>query len=409
MSLPRRNRAMRAFACLLLLCAPAAAQDVYVGKKQIEPAHVVQRKEKLYVHIDDLRKEADIAARPIAGREELAVWRGGRGGPVKIEQGKGAVREPDGLYLGMEVLEDLLGMKVDYKGATIVIHNDKVPSEPQRLGIGPGHAIPDLALPPLDGGKATPLSKLESPVLIYFWASWEEGRGDLEKWDAFARENRKEVSVVCVAVDMLTDRVRKFVPKKMKTPVLHDPGGRTAALLGLERLPHWILVDEVGLIRGSGRTIADVESIRPLLAEERYPKKKWLGAAFVPEPRKRKDWQDAVRDDGDDAYLRLGLASCYIAEGLEAAAGPHVEKAMKDKRARPYAILFQAVVMLAEGKKDEAVAYMREVRWKHRDCQLIRKQIWALRFPEEFYNDNDEINFVWQKEKERLERLGQDD
>ena len=41
------------------------------------------------------------------------------------------------------------------------------------------------------------------------------------------------------------------------------------------------------------------------------------------------------------------------------------------------------------------------------DCQLLRKQVWAFRFPEKFYEG--EIDYRWQEEKERLERLDQDD
>ena len=122
--------------------------------------------------------------------------------------------------------------------------------------------------------------------------------------------------------------------------------------------------------------------------------------------------------NGEDVFVSLDqFCELTDAEAKEVDGGLFEEWATKgaipqawveaDKDARPRALTaeeveadakFQEVIVLLEdGKKDKAIAVLKEAFVLDPQNWLIRKQLWAIDTPEAFYSGN--VDYGWQKEQ----------
>lgn len=165
------------------------------------------------------------------------------------------------------------------------------------------------------------------------------------------------------------DAARPFVEAAGATfPVLVDDDARLANALGYKVIPNGILVDEEGVIRWAkfGGFSVDEPDHRDAVA--RFASGGEPGTTRLPEQPYR---LSAVETDLVQTKLRLGR---LLEQG---------------------------------GKHNEAIAEWQDALRIDPENLVVRKQIWALRFPERFHPV---IDWDWQKEqfaKERAEEIEQ--
>lgn len=177
------------------------------------------------------------------------------------------------------------------------------------------------------------------------------------------------MNVVVIAQDAQGAEVAKPWVEKAKGTytALLDQNNFIGKAYNLKYVPVGILLDEGGqLVRAVGSVNIDNEDFRTELTE-------WVTTGSIP-----KAWIEADKQSKPRALT---------ANEQEA-----------DAR-------FQlAIVLLANGKKDEAVAELKKAFKLDPENWLIRKQLWAIETPEAFYEGN--VDYGWQKaqvEREKAE------
>ena len=160
----------------------------------------------------------------------------------------------------------------------------------------------------------------------------------------------------------------------MARPWVERAGGTYRALLdrynslgkayNLKYVPVGILVDEGGhLVRAVGSVNIDQEEFRSQLG-------RWGESGIIP-----REWIEADRQE-----VPRGLAPVEV----EA-----------DARFR------LAIALLEQGKRDKAMAELKQAFRLEPENWLIRKQLWAIETPEAFYAG--EVDYVWQKDQVKRE------
>jgi tetratricopeptide (TPR) repeat protein len=164
-------------------------------------------------------------------------------------------------------------------------------------------------------------------------------------------------------------------------PWVEAAGGTYRALLdqhntigkayGVKYVPVGILVDEEGrLARSVGSVNIDQEAFRSELTE-------WVTSGAIPSA-----WIEANRE----------------------ARPPELTPDEREADAR-----FQlAVVLLKNGNRDEAILELKRAFRLDPANWLIRKQLWAVEYPEAFYEGK--VDYAWQKaqiEREKAEMAGE--
>ncbi len=140
-----------------------------------------------------------------------------------------------------------------------------------------GDAAPEIALGRLDGGAAATLSSLRGRVvLVDFWATWcvpcRKSMPALERLYRARHADGLEIMSVNVEGPPAAGRARAFAAS-LDPPItfpLYADDGRVGALYRVDVIPHMVLVDKRGRIRGVeiGPPSADLdERVAALLAE----------------------------------------------------------------------------------------------------------------------------------------------
>lgn len=136
------------------------------------------------------------------------------------------------------------------------------------LRVGPGDALPAVALRPLDGTAAIATDDASTPQLLYFSASWCRGCIEsLPKLRRFA-DAHPDVRIVYVLWDALDD-AQAFVRNHDPVPgtvVRADRGSRKAlesAFMKLTVLPTFVLADREGRVitTSTQHSIADLDDV----------------------------------------------------------------------------------------------------------------------------------------------------
>jgi cytochrome c biogenesis protein CcmG/thiol:disulfide interchange protein DsbE len=114
-----------------------------------------------------------------------------------------------------------------------------------------GKAMPDLLLPPLAGGQATPFRFLAAgPTLINFYASWCAPCAD--EAPALMALKAEGVKIIGVAYKDTPDNTRAFLSRygNPYESVVLDPDGLGAVEFGVTGAPETYAIDAAGVIRG---------------------------------------------------------------------------------------------------------------------------------------------------------------
>jgi thiol-disulfide isomerase/thioredoxin len=140
-----------------------------------------------------------------------------------------------------------------------------------------GDVAPEIALARIDGGPAATLSSLRGRVvLVDFWATWcgpcRKSMPALERLYRARHAGGLEIMSVNVEAPSAAGRARAFAAG-LDPPItfpLYVDDGRVGALYRVDVIPHMVLVDKRGRIRGVevGIPAADLDArVAALLAE----------------------------------------------------------------------------------------------------------------------------------------------
>lgn len=199
---------------------------------------------------------------------------------------------------------------------------------------------------------------------------------------------------------MVTPWVKKY---GVTFPVAVDTADVFGAAFGLKAIPVSYLVDEVGIIRlqGGGPSKefrAQVEEIlREPVSGVRGQTRESATALSLDELRAR-----AAREP-ENAAARIALAQALERAGDFKAALAECEAAARSQPKDATIPFTHGLVLLRQGRKDEALAKFTTARDLDPGNWRIRKQIWALEHPEKFYGDGG-IDWAWQKEQVAREK-----
>jgi len=179
-------------------------------------------------------------------------------------------------------------------------------------------------------------------------------------------------------------------------PVAVDTADVFGAAFGLKAIPVSFLVDEVGIVRlqGGGPSKefrAQVEEIlREPVSAVRGGTRESASALSLDDLRAR-----AARQP-DNAGARLALAQALERAGNFTGAVAECEAAARAQPKDATVPFTHGLVLLRQGRTNEALVKFTAARDLDPGNWRIRKQIWALEHPERFYGTNG-IDWDWQK------------
>ena len=181
-------------------------------------------------------------------------------------------------------------------------------------------------------------------------------------------------------------------------PVTVDTADVFGAAFGLKAIPVSFLVDEVGIIRlrGGGPSKELRGRVEEILREPvsaiRSPTRESAAALSLDELRTR------VARRPDDAEARLALAQAFERADDYAAALAECASAARLRPGDATIPFTHGLVLLRQGKTNDALVQFTRARDLDPGNWRIRKQIWALEHPDKFYGEGG-IDWGWQKEQ----------
>lgn len=108
-----------------------------------------------------------------------------------------------------------------------------------------GGAMPELALPDVDGHVVDLADLQGKKVVVTAFATWCGCRDDLPGWQELQDDLGDDVTVVAVALDEDADDVRPFA-ETVRLPVLVDREHLVSDRLGISNVPATVWIDEHG-------------------------------------------------------------------------------------------------------------------------------------------------------------------
>ena len=206
--------------------------------------------------------------------------------------------------------------------------------------------------------------------------------------------------------------VRRFTEAAGVTfPVAVDRAQGLWELYGFDVVPNGYFVDENGILRYAKvggfevRSAEDAKAIEDLLAARAGLAGTSGGAPnFSTLAESLRQAEEAVKKEPANLDLRFALAQFQVESRLysDARRGFEAVLAQDPKSAR--ALMGLAVVHLDLGEREKAADLLKKARALEPDNRIIRKQIWALEHPEQFYPG---INLDWQREQIQKEKADQ--
>lgn len=201
----------------------------------------------------------------------------------------------------------------------------------------------------------------------------------------------KPFQFVAVAVDAQGPAAaRPFVEAAKPTfPNLVDRTNLLADLFGFKVIPNLLMIDEQGIYRG--------------LAKDKEAALRWVTASASREGREPpsaslatvEQLQALVRTHPDDGTLQLRLGEALMLAGRPGEAEQAFAAAARLlPRSAPARFRWGGAVY-AQGRKAEALRLWREALARDPNNYLIRRQVWAVEHPEQFYGQY--VDYEWQK------------
>ncbi|MBM3216584.1 tetratricopeptide repeat protein [Candidatus Poribacteria bacterium] len=184
-------------------------------------------------------------------------------------------------------------------------------------------------------------------------------------------------------------------------PSLVDSANRLGALFGFIVVPNTFLIDEAGRFVAQARDREEVE--------------KWAADASTgsvepekpgPDPSEAmRAYEALVRLAPNDGRLWAELAESRRRSGESSAAMAAYERALELGAESASVHFGLGALLMAQGRKNEAVDHLRRALRLEPNNYVIRKQIWALEHPDRFYEGG--IDWDWQREQLERERAAQ--
>jgi peroxiredoxin len=282
----------------------------------------------------------------------------------------------------------------------------------QKRVVKIGDPAPDFSRQSLDG-RAIRLSDYRGKrVLLFVWASWCTCREQLPGWQAFALKHQGEnFELISVAMDAQgPDVVRPFIEKANATfTTVVDSADCLWDLYGFDLIPNGYYIDERGHIRFlkvGGFEVRDVTTLKiveDLLAEKWG--KKALKVVEKPKLSPRQEIAELtsqLKASSRGADKRFRLAELLVEAGQYKKAAKEYDALLAQHPKHVKALFGRGVVYSRERKIDQALESWRKAHALDPGNWIIRKQIWALEHPEQFYPV---IDYPWQREQIRREEI----
>ncbi len=198
----------------------------------------------------------------------------------------------------------------------------------------------------------------------------------------------------------------------MRFPSAVDSAQVLWELYGFKVIPNGFFVDEQGILRYMKiggfdvRNPEDKQAIEKLLAEPTGGEA--IAAARAPKVRSvaagLREAEEGLKRDPNNVEKLLILAERRFEAKQYAQALTDLEAYWDGNPDSTRALMAIAAIHLAQGRKEKALEALKRARAVEPDNWIIRKQIWAIEHPEQFYPA---INTDWQKEQIKKEDAGQ--
>lgn len=238
-------------------------------------------------------------------------------------------------------------------------------------------------------------------------------REQLPVWQKFYETHRdSNFEILAIAMDAQGPKmVRRFTEAAGVTfPTAVDRAQGLWELYGFDVVPNGFFVDEDGILRYAKvggfevRDPADAKAIEDLIAAPSDHKSSENSAAsFSTLSESLLTAEDAVRKDPQNTDLRLTLAERQVAAKKYDDARRVLEMILEENPRSTRALVGLAAIHLDHGNPDQAAALLKKAWAIDPQNWIIRKQIWAIEHPEEFYPA---INPTWQREQMEKEKAG---
>ena len=236
-------------------------------------------------------------------------------------------------------------------------------------------------------------------------------REQLPVWQKFYQAHRnQDFEILAIAMDAQgADVARRYTEEagaEFATAVDRTQG--LWQLYGFDVVPNGFFVDERGVLRYMKvggievRNLDDAAAIESLLAvaPAKEPAASHAVPAFSTIDESLREAQQALARDPSNLDLLFTVAERHLESRQYIQARGEFESLLSRNSRSARALVGLAAVQLALGEREKAAAALKNARAIEPDNWIIRKQIWAVEHPEQFYPA---INPDWQREQIRKE------
>ncbi|MCR4317121.1 MAG: redoxin domain-containing protein [Planctomycetes bacterium] len=272
-----------------------------------------------------------------------------------------------------------------------------------------GKPAPNFALPDRDGNIVRLSDFRGKRVLLDFWASWCTCRASIPKLQEMYEAHKNE-SFVAVAVAMdakgFETAGKYYDDANVTYPALVDKFGQCAITFGVNIVPRWFFIDELGVVRRSGRIAIGDREKRQLGDWLAVPLRVDVegGSAAESDPfLDPEHWRSLLRENPQDQRLWLHLAESLYSRGETADALEVLENEALPACPRSQWIRHRiAVYHLEAGDEEAALDHLYEAWRLDPLSTVIKKLIWSIENPERFYSGD--IDELWELRRELRSR-----
>jgi tetratricopeptide (TPR) repeat protein len=241
-------------------------------------------------------------------------------------------------------------------------------------------------------------------------------REQLPVWQEFYEAHQNDnFEILAIAMDAQGAEVaRRFTEAAgVRFPAAVDRAQGLWELYGFNVVPNGTFVDENGILRYVNvggfevRNVEHAQAIEDLLAVPSVATTPASGEtpAFGTVDEALREAEEALARDPENIDLRLTLAERRVESNQREQAQEDFEAVLAENPRSTRALVGLAAIYLDQGERDKALTALKQAWAIDPDNWIIRKQMWAVEHPEQFYPA---INFKWQREQIKKESGAQE-